>query len=42
MEDKQDTWEEPTVEDLGSAEDLIQGQNALGGGDQLFNLLAPS
>ena len=34
-----DTWEKPSVEDLGEAQDIIRAINEFGGGDELFNLL---
>ncbi len=36
------SWEKPEIHDLGSAADLIQGQNVVGGGDAQFNILLPS
>ena len=42
MDRDQQDWEKPEIQDLGSAEELIQGQNTLGGGDAQFNLLIPS
>ena len=42
MDRDQQDWEKPEIQDLGSAEELIQGQNVIGGGDAQFNLLIPS
>ena len=42
MNEKLQDWEKPEIQDLGSAEELIQGQNNLGGGDTQFNILQPS
>ena len=35
-------WVKPEIEELGSAKDIVASVNQGGGGDELFNLLAPS
>ena len=35
-------WVKPEIEELGNAKDIVAAVNRDGGGDNLFNLLAPS
>lgn len=37
-----EVWVRPEIEELGNARDLVAAVNSGGGGDNLFNLLAPS
>ena len=39
---KLEEWVKPEIEELGNARDLVAAVNEFGGGDNLFNLLAPS
>lgn len=35
-------WVKPEIEELGNAKEIVASVNSFGGGDNLFNLLAPS
>lgn len=35
-------WVKPEIEELGNAKDIVASVNRDGGGDEIFNLLAPS
>ena len=39
---EKEVWEEPVLEDLGDAKDIIQDISVVGSGDSQFSVLNPS